>query len=240
MSSLAQSQNSGSSSPISTNSHLRILSASFLGTGAAPSPTYTPGPLVRAGTGAAPSPTCKPEMLARAGCVTVSPPAGNPLHPLPPPADPASTWASIVQANQDFDGLAWERYDAAFRRQAAATGNRMWSRVNPSLYTLCFSACMATKRERCELCLGTTHTTQQCALQGAPDPELNSRVKTVESVLLAMAQKTSGKWWGPTQAKFAAYGTGTIAPSRCAGISTFAAPVKGPTRPSTAQGRQAQ
>ena len=101
--------------------------------------------------------------------------------------------ASIVQANQDFDGLVWERYNAAFRRQAAATGNRMWSRVNPSLYTLCFSACVVTKRERCELCLGTTHTAQQCALQGAPDPELNSRVKTVGSVLLAMSQKTSGK-----------------------------------------------
>ena len=86
-----------------------------------------------------------------------------------------------------------KRYDAAFRRQAAATANWMWSRVNPSLYTLCFSACVATKRERCELCLGTTHTTQQCALQGAPDPELNSRAKTVESVLLAMSQKTSGK-----------------------------------------------
>lgn len=96
---------------------------------------------------------------------------------------------TITHASQDFEGLAWERYDAAYRRQAAASGNRTWSRVDTSLYTLCFSACKANKGERCELCLAATHTTQQCALQGNRDPELGSRVKAVESVLVAMAQR---------------------------------------------------
>ena len=127
VSSLAQSQNSGSSSPISTNFHLRILSASFLSTGAAPSPMYiyTPGPLARAGTGAAcpfpyihswaarkrwhrgyPSPAYKPELPARAWCVTVCPPAGNPLPPLLPPTDPASTWAPATV-------LLWPQHPSA-------------------------------------------------------------------------------------------------------------------------------
>lgn len=97
---------------------------------------------------------------------------------------------NILRASQDFEGLAWERYDAAFRRQAAAMGNRAWSRINGSLYSICFSSCTARRRDRCELCLGTTHTTNQCALQGNPDPELDIRVKAVESVLVALAPKS--------------------------------------------------
>ena len=45
----------------------------------------------------------------------------------------------IVRVSQDFGSLAWVNYDSAFRRQAASTGNRQWSRVNPSLYSICFS-----------------------------------------------------------------------------------------------------
>jgi hypothetical protein len=105
--------------------------------------------------------------------------------------------SNIVRVSQDFEGLAWERYDAAFRRQAAATGNQLWSRINGSLYAICFSTCTAHKRSRCELCLVTTHTTKQCALQGNPDPERDSRVKAVESVLVAMVpslELTYAQW----------------------------------------------
>ena len=45
----------------------------------------------------------------------------------------------IVRVSQDFSGLAWVNYDLAFRRQAAATGNKHWSKINPSLYSICFS-----------------------------------------------------------------------------------------------------
>ena len=31
---------------------------------------------------------------------------------------------TITRVSQDFAGMAWVRYDAAFRRQAAITGNR--------------------------------------------------------------------------------------------------------------------
>ena len=44
----------------------------------------------------------------------------------------------IVRVNQDFGGLAWVNYNLAFRRQAAATGNRLWSKINSSLYSICF------------------------------------------------------------------------------------------------------
>ncbi len=38
---------------------------------------------------------------------------------------------TISRVSQDFAGVAWV---AAFRRQAAISGNRKWSQINPSLY----------------------------------------------------------------------------------------------------------
>ena len=53
--------------------------------------------------------------------------------------------STIVRVSQDFVGLAWVRYNAGFRRQAALTRNRSWSQINATLYTLCFTGnAMAT------------------------------------------------------------------------------------------------
>ena len=93
---------------------------------------------------------------------------------------------TITCVSQDFSGLAWVRYDAAFRRQAAITGNRKWSQINPSLYSICFTRC-AQALKCCELCLSSTHTTNQCALAADPDPELPARLKAVESAVVSLA-----------------------------------------------------
>ena len=47
--------------------------------------------------------------------------------------------ATIIRVSQDYQGLAWVRYEVGFRRQAALTGNRLWSRVNSTRYTVCFT-----------------------------------------------------------------------------------------------------
>ena len=47
---------------------------------------------------------------------------------------------NILRASLEYTGAAWSTYDAAFSRQAAATGLRQWSKVNPSLYTICLRA----------------------------------------------------------------------------------------------------
>ena len=44
----------------------------------------------------------------------------------------------------------------AFRRQAALTGNRRWSQINPTLYSICFTG-RAQQLSRCELCLSSAH-----------------------------------------------------------------------------------
>ena len=33
----------------------------------------------------------------------------------------------VVQMDQDYEGLGWVRYNSAFRRQAAPSGNKKWS-----------------------------------------------------------------------------------------------------------------
>lgn len=62
--------------------------------------------------------------------------------------------AAIIRVSQDFAGLAWQRYDSGFCRQAAITGNRQWSRINATLYTMCFTG-KALAIARCELCFAT-------------------------------------------------------------------------------------
>ena len=93
--------------------------------------------------------------------------------------------ANIVRASQDYTGLAWVRYDSAFRRQAALTGLTWWSAINPTLYTLYFvrSARTAT---RCELCFATTHHTKECAQQGDPDPGVRDRLRAIEKAVLSL------------------------------------------------------
>ena len=96
---------------------------------------------------------------------------------------------TITRVSQDFTGLAWVRYDSSFRRQAAITGNRKWSQINPSLYSLCFTG-RAQEAKRCELCLSTDHATQRCPLQIEANPELPARVKAVEAAVLSLASRS--------------------------------------------------
>ena len=63
---------------------------------------------------------------------------------------------TISTAVQDFDGQAWVRYDTAYRRWVAASGNLRWSSVNPSIYAMCFTG-RASVRARCDLCLRLGH-----------------------------------------------------------------------------------
>lgn len=37
---------------------------------------------------------------------------------------------TIVKASQEFGDIHWARYDAGYRRQAALTGNRLWSHIH--------------------------------------------------------------------------------------------------------------
>ena len=106
--------------------------------------------------------------------------------------------ATIVRVSQDYSGLAWVRYDAAFRRQAALTGNTRWSVINSTLYTMCFTG-MATVTKRCELCFATSHSEQECAQRGDPDPGMKDRLRAIESAVLALTGARSERPKQPPQ-----------------------------------------
>ena len=100
---------------------------------------------------------------------------------------------TIVRVSQDFAGLAWVRYDEAFRRQAALTGNTKWSVINSTLYTLCFTSTAPSGNRRCELCLASSHTEADCALRGDPDPDIKSRLKNLESAVLSFSKSAKAQ-----------------------------------------------
>ena len=98
---------------------------------------------------------------------------------------------SILRASLEYEGLAWATYDAAYHRQAAATGHKQWSKVNPSLYTICFTG-KARRAVRCDLCLSAAHKTHECSLATDEDPDLVHRLKAVESAVVAFSTNSQG------------------------------------------------
>ena len=69
--------------------------------------------------------------------------------------------ATIIKCARDFDGLAWAQYDRAYRRQIAQTKELRWSRLNPTLYSLCFAG-KARRHIVCSFCLSDNHSSDQC------------------------------------------------------------------------------
>lgn len=69
--------------------------------------------------------------------------------------------ATIVKCAKDFDGVAWAQYDRAYRKQMAQRKELRWSRLNPTLFSLCFAG-KAKRNATCAHCLADTHTTDQC------------------------------------------------------------------------------
>ena len=78
----------------------------------------------------------------------------------------------ILRASREYEGSALANYDAAFWRQAAATGTKRWSKINPSLHSICFTG-KAKKVGRCDLCLSAGHPTEECSLGVDDDPGIS-------------------------------------------------------------------
>ena len=91
-----------------------------------------------------------------------------------------SYMVSIIRAAEDYAGLAWVRYDAAYRRQAAAgLGPRSTRHFTGK----------AQVANRCDLCLAATHTTRECSLASDGDPDLPTRMRAVESAVVVFASR---------------------------------------------------
>jgi len=69
--------------------------------------------------------------------------------------------ALIVKCSRDYEGFVWVLYDRAFRRQVAVTRDLNWSKLNPTLHSLCMAG-KARKNKFCALCLSDNHSSDQC------------------------------------------------------------------------------
>ena len=86
---------------------------------------------------------------------------------------------TILHVSQDFTGLGWVHYDAAFRHLVALSGNTRWSKINPTLYAMYFTGATRSA-SRCDLCMATSHKTTECAVLGYPPTDSQSRPHTLE------------------------------------------------------------
>ena len=69
--------------------------------------------------------------------------------------------ATIVKCSKHFEGVAWAQYDRAFRKQMAQLKNLKWSRLNPTLFSLCFAG-KAKANAVCAYCLSDNHRSEAC------------------------------------------------------------------------------
>ena len=93
----------------------------------------------------------------------------------------------VIRVSKDHEGLGWVRYDSAFRRQAALSGNKRWSVLIPTLFLMNFTA-RSSAVKRCELCFATTHSERECAQNGDRDPGVGDRLRNLEAAVLAIAR----------------------------------------------------
>ena len=74
---------------------------------------------------------------------------------------------TILRCYCDFEGAAWAQYDRAYRRQAALSKDLNWSRINTTLYSLCFAG-RAKRGQVCSHCLSNNHQSDNCPEAPAP------------------------------------------------------------------------
>ena len=99
---------------------------------------------------------------------------------------------TIIHASQEYEDSAWVAYDTAYGQQAAATQNRHWSKINPSLFPMCFSG-SSKKAVRCSHCNALGHNEDFCQLRGKEEPDVTQWIHAVESAVLPFSKASKGK-----------------------------------------------
>ena len=89
-------------------------------------------------------------------------------------------------AAQQYNGLQWQAYDTHFRVGAAATGNRIWSRLDMDLYTR-FLTGRAKTVACCRSCDSTQHITTDCPMATGRKRDLSKPSAAQPSLSVAAA-----------------------------------------------------
>ena len=68
----------------------------------------------------------------------------------------------ISKASQRYKWPSWVVYDQSFRQEMAGAAGQPWSRVDPSIYALCFTGQAVSGENWCSNCQRLEHTGQAC------------------------------------------------------------------------------
>ena len=98
----------------------------------------------------------------------------------------------IVQANNQYRWPSWVIYDSSYRKQAAASGNRDWSKVDPSIYSRSFTG-WAKSTSWCELCVTLDHDTADCPYNIKPSYGQVSQPSATRSQLFGLQLTPKGR-----------------------------------------------
>lgn len=73
--------------------------------------------------------------------------------------------STIAKCSQKFRWPSWIVYDQNFRQDAAETGKKDWSKVEPSIYTQCFTGASVNQEGWCRQCHSVDHGTESCPVK---------------------------------------------------------------------------
>ena len=72
---------------------------------------------------------------------------------------------SIAKASVKYSWPSWVVYDQNFQQEAADNGLKDWAKVDPSIYTQCFTNAAVSDEKWCKNCQSIDHGTTTCPLQ---------------------------------------------------------------------------
>ena len=77
---------------------------------------------------------------------------------------------NIAKASIKFQWPSWVVYDQNFRMEAANTPTMDWSKVDPSIYSQCFSNMAKSAAGWCQMCYSIDHCTDNCMIKPRKRP----------------------------------------------------------------------
>ena len=77
---------------------------------------------------------------------------------------------NIAKASIKFQWPSWVVYDQNFRIEAASTPTTDWSKVDPSIYSQCFSNMAKSAAGWCQICYSIDHCTENCMIKPRKRP----------------------------------------------------------------------
>ena len=94
---------------------------------------------------------------------------------------------SIIQVKEKNAERTWVCYDEVYCQQVAACHSITWSRVNSSLFPLCFTG-KAQSSSHCDLCLSSSHSTRECIWAGEGEQDAPAHLQAMEASVDALRQ----------------------------------------------------